>query len=110
MTVKQFNIEQEENNEAYILHVSGELDLAVVQQFRAVLGPIVKQADKILVLNLKNLSYIDSTGIGIIVSILKIRDGLNAPFIVKNIPPAIKRLFDMTGVSGYLTEGTDVQI
>ncbi len=108
MSVKQFHIEQEENNEAYILHVSGELDLAVVQQFRAVLGPIVKQADKVLVLNLKDLTYIDSTGIGIIVSILKIRDGLQAPFIVQDIPPAIKRLFDLTGISGYLTEGTEV--
>lgn len=108
MSTKQFHIKQEENNEAYILHVSGELDLAAVQQFRAVLGPIVKQADKTLVLNLQKLDYIDSTGIGIIVSILKIRDGLKAPFIVQDIPPAIKRLFDLTGISGYLTEGTEV--
>ena len=108
MSVEQFHIEQEENNEAYILRISGDLDLAVVQQFRAVLGPIVKQSEKALILNMKNLKYIDSTGIGIIVSILKIRDGLHAPFIVQDIPPPIKRLFDLTGISGYITEGTEV--
>lgn len=108
MSVQQFHIEQEENDEAYILHVSGDLDLAVVQHFRAVLGPIVKQSDKALILNLKNLNYIDSTGIGIIVSILKIRDELDASFIVRDVPQPIRRLFDLTGISGYLTEGTEV--
>ncbi len=107
MSVNPFQIKQEENNEAYILYISGDLDLAVVQQFRAVLGPVVKRPEKALILNLKNLNYIDSTGIGIIVSILKIRDGMHAPFIVQDIPPSIKRLFDLTGISGYLTEGTE---
>ncbi len=108
MSDKTFHVRQEETNEAYILHVSGDLDLAVVQQFRAVLGPVVQQSEKALILNLKNLTYMDSTGIGIIVSILKIRDGLHAPFIVQDIPPSIKRLFNLTGISGYLTEGTEV--
>ncbi|MEF2246766.1 MULTISPECIES: STAS domain-containing protein [unclassified Paenibacillus] len=107
MSVYPFQIRQEETDTAYVLHVSGDLDLAVVQQFRAALGPIVKQEDKALILNLKNLTYIDSTGIGIIVSILKIRDGLHAPFIVQDIPPSIKRLFHLTGISGYLTERTE---
>lgn len=108
MSVNQFHIRQKENIEAHTLYLSGDLDLAVVQQFRSVLGPIVKQADKTLILNLKDLNYIDSTGIGIIVSILKIRDGLQAPFIVQDIPASIKRLFNLTGISGYLTEGTEV--
>ncbi|MFD0716027.1 STAS domain-containing protein [Paenibacillus sp. GCM10027626] len=108
MSAKKFHVRQEETNEAYILYVSGELDLAAVHQFRAVLGPIVKQDEKALILNFKELTYIDSTGIGIIVSILKIRDDLHAPFIVQDIPPSIKRLFNLTGISGYLTEGTEV--
>jgi len=107
MSAKPFNVQQVESNEAYTLYVSGDLDLAVVHQFRAVLGPVVRQSDKTLILNLKDLSYMDSTGIGIIVSILKIRDELQAPFIVQDIPPSIKRLFDLTGISGYLTEGTE---
>jgi len=107
MVVEQFHIEQEETNEAYILRVSGELDLSVVPQFRTVLGHVVNLSDKSLILNLKDLKYIDSTGIGIIVSVLKIRDGLKAPFIVQDIPPSVKRLFDLTGITGYLTEGTE---
>jgi len=109
MRIEPFHIEQEETEDAYILYVNGELDLSVVPQFRSVLEPVVNQSDMGLILNLKHLTYIDSTGIGIIVSVLKIRDGLKAPFIVQEIPPSIKRLFDLTGISGYLTEGTEVK-
>lgn len=107
MRVEQFQIDQEETKDAYVLYVSGDLDLSVVPQLRSALEPVVNQSDKGLILNLKNLKYIDSTGIGIIVSVLKIRDGLKATFIVQDIPPNIKRLFDLTGISGYLTEGTE---
>lgn len=106
--MSNFQVEQKETQDAYVLYLSGELDLAVVQQFRALLGPIVNQSEKALILNLQKLTYIDSTGIGIFVSILKIRDGLQAPFYVQDIPKKIQRLFDLTGISGYLKEGTEV--
>lgn len=108
MKVLPFHIDKVENDDSFVLYINGELDLSVVTQFRAILGPVVNQSEKMLVLNLKNLTYIDSTGIGIIVSILKIREGIETPFIVQDIPPAIKRLFDLTGISGYLTEGTEI--
>ncbi|OMF23451.1 anti-sigma F factor antagonist [Paenibacillus sp. FSL H8-0548] len=109
MKVEQFQVMQEETREQYILHVIGELDLSVVPQLRAALEPVMNKADKALVLNLKQLKYIDSTGIGIIVSVLKLRDELKAPFFVKEVPSPIKRLFDLTGISRYLTEGTEAE-
>ncbi|NIK80215.1 anti-sigma B factor antagonist [Paenibacillus castaneae] len=109
MKAEQFQIEHEETNSQHILHIIGELDLSVVPQLRSALEPVINRTDKTLVLNLKNLKYIDSTGIGIIVSVLKLRDELKAPFYVREIPPAIKRLFDLTGISRYLTEGTEAQ-
>ncbi|GLX66488.1 STAS domain-containing protein [Paenibacillus glycanilyticus] len=107
MKAQQFQIEQKETNDSYILSLAGELDLSVVPQLRSALEPVMDRKDQKLVLNLRELSYIDSTGIGIIVSILKYRDGIDAPFSVTDIPPTIQRLFDLTGISGYLTEGTE---
>lgn len=100
----KLNITQQETDKENILHISGELDLSVAPQLRATLESIVNQIDKPLILNLKGLTYIDSTGIGIIISVLKIRDGLNAPFYVRGIPEPIKRLFDLTGISEFLKE------
>jgi anti-sigma B factor antagonist len=83
------------------------LDLSAAARFRTALEPIVNEADKTLILNLKNLKYIDSTGLGIIISVLKVRDALKAKFYVREIPVSIKRLLDLTGVSGFLKEGVE---
>ena len=109
MKTEPFQVVLEETQEQFVLYVSGELDLSVVPQMRAALVPVMNRTDKALILNLKQLKYIDSTGIGIIVSLLKLRDELKAPFFVREIPPAIQRLFDLTGISRYLTEGTEAQ-
>lgn len=109
MKAEQFQVVQEETLDQFILHVSGELDLSMVPQLRTALEPVMNRTDKALILNLKQLKYIDSTGIGIIVSVLKLRDELKAPFFVREIPPAVKRLFDLTGISRYLIEGTEAQ-
>jgi anti-sigma B factor antagonist len=45
---------------------------------------------------------VDSTGIGILVSVLKARHANNAPFAVEAIPPNIRKLFDMTGITPFL--------
>lgn len=109
MRNEPFQVVQEETQEQFVLYVSGELDLSVVPQMRAALVPVMNRTDKALILNLKQLKYIDSTGIGIIVSLLKLRDELKAPFFVREIPSAIQRLFDLTGISRYLIEGTEAQ-
>jgi len=107
MGFRSFQISQQDNEKEYIFRLSGELDLSVATQFRIELEPIVNKADKMLVFDFENLKYIDSTGIGIIISVLKIREQLKAEFYVRNVPSGIKRLLDLTGVSNYLNEGLD---
>ncbi|GIP34057.1 STAS domain-containing protein [Paenibacillus sp. J2TS4] len=99
---KKFNIYKEVMAEEIVIYLSGELDLSVAPEMRSDLEPFINQTKRALTLNLKDLKYIDSTGIGILVSILKTRDALKAPFGVEEIPPKIKRLFDITGISQYI--------
>lgn len=105
--MEPFQIEHMESDGQHCLKLAGELDLSVVPQLQSALEHVLRREDLTLVLDLERLAYIDSTGIGIIVSILKTRDSINAPFYVRNIPPAIRRLFDLTGLTGYLKEGTE---
>lgn len=109
MKMEPFAIEQVEQEGAFTLKLSGELDLSVVPRLQKALEHVLHRNDVALTLHLGGLTYIDSTGIGIIVSILKARDAANAPFYVQEIPSSIRRLFDLTGLSGYLKEGTEAQ-
>lgn len=81
--------------------LSGELDLSVAPEFRQLMEPIAIDEAIQLVINLKELTYIDSTGIGILLSILKTRHGLNAGLLVEEVPDQIQKLFDMTGIAKF---------
>jgi anti-sigma B factor antagonist len=107
MSEFKFKGNQLETEKAYVIYISGELDLSAAPQFRSMLEQVVNKNEKALILNLKDLTYIDSTGIGIIISVLKIRDEAKAAFSVHEIPTSIKRLFDLTGISEFLKEGTE---
>jgi len=107
MKVMRFNMDFQENNKEYVFFLSGELDLSVAPQLRLALEPIVNKTDKPMIINLKDLTYIDSTGIGIIISVLKLRREIKSSFVVREVPESIKRLFDLTGISGFLCDGTE---
>ncbi|MFB0843319.1 STAS domain-containing protein [Paenibacillus oleatilyticus] len=100
---QKFHVKVLNTPEANVLFLSGELDLSTAEQFRSVVEPLAGQRTVPLKLNLRELTYIDSTGIGIFVSVLKKRQPEEASFAVQEVPAKIRRLFDMTGLSRYLT-------
>lgn len=106
MASEKFSIDQHETETSIVLHFHGELDLEVAATlFRDKLETVVYQTEKELILDLTDLSYIDSTGIGILVSVLKIRDERKAPFTVRNIPAGVLKLLEITGIAKFLMEG-----
>lgn len=98
---EKFHVVTETENNVCTVSLSGELDLSVAPDFRLVMEPLVGDAGLDLVINLKELKYIDSTGIGILLSVLKARHGMEAKFSVEEVPPQIQKLFDMTGIAKF---------
>jgi anti-anti-sigma factor len=103
MDSQKFHMKVLSTPEANVLYMSGELDLGTAEQFRSVVEPLAAQHAVPLILNMRELSYIDSTGIGIIVWVLKLRQSSDGSFAVQEVPVKIRRLFDMTGLSQFLT-------
>jgi anti-sigma B factor antagonist len=104
--VEKFKMHVEEQDEARVVYLYGELDLSMAQDFWDQIEPLADRSGQPFVLNMRHLRYIDSTGIGMIISLLKKRDAMKSPFIVKEVPPKIQRLFDITGISKFLEEGS----
>lgn len=103
MDAKKFQVEVQAGAEANVLFLSGELDLGTVNEFRMAVEPLAANHGVPLKVNLRELTYIDSTGIGIFVAVLKSRQEKGEALIVQEVPVKIKRLFDMTGLSKFLT-------
>lgn len=100
----KFHLRTETTEGRCTVYVSGEFDLEVAGQMRAAMAPLIELTDRELALNLKDLKYIDSTGIGILVSVLKARHANKASFTVEAVPPTIRKLFDMTGITPFLSK------
>lgn len=107
MTPKKFHIDYQETDDRMTFFLTGELDLAVAPYLRSSLEPALPRKDKPLVLDLGQLSYIDSTGMGILISVLKSRAEVEAALVIEHVPAKIKRLLDMTGISQFLLRPED---
>jgi len=102
MTLDKLTLRTEQSEERTILHVGGEFDLEVASQVRAALQPLIEQTDRRITLDLRQLKYIDSTGIGILISAAKALHARDIPLGVEQVPSHIRKLFDMTGITPFL--------
>lgn len=105
------NIELQEHDKHYDVTVSGELDVATVPELEKVLVPIRQAGTHDIHVNLENLSYMDSTGLGLFVGTLKSLNQNNKELYILGVNNRIKRLFEITGLSDlmHVNEGTEVE-
>lgn len=76
----------------------GEVDISSSQKFKDKLYRLIEDHEKNIVLDCKSLTYIDSTGLGILVGALKKIKQLDRTIIIKGLKDNIKKLFYITGL------------
>ncbi|MGG3891817.1 anti-sigma F factor antagonist [Metabacillus fastidiosus] len=81
------------------IRLSGELDHHAAEQLREKVNTLLIGSEiKHIVLNLESLLFMDSSGLGVILGRYKQIKALNGEMVVCAISPAVKRLFDMSGL------------
>ena len=84
-----------------VLAVSGEIDLATAPTLEHELLR-AEQTDAVVAIDLTNVSFMDSTGLHMIMDAnLRLRERGGRLIIVQG-PPQIRRLFELTGLSDHL--------
>ncbi|CEH28182.1 hypothetical protein AM501_13285 [Aneurinibacillus migulanus] len=98
-----FLVEKEETDKDICVYIHGDLDLASAPQLRETLLPLAEKDKRILRVNLKNLHYMDSTGLGVFVAALKLRKAISGEMYLEEVPEKIQRIFQISGVDQYIT-------
>ncbi len=94
----QFSIDRETDAPKMVLTISGEIDLFAAPEFREKLYEAVSDVSADVVLNCRDLSYIDSSGLGILLGALKrVRQNSHQVYI-RYLKDSIKKLFIITGL------------
>jgi anti-sigma B factor antagonist len=92
------NISIREAGETTIVDVDGRLDLSTSAALRRSLFDKLTVTPK-LALNLAAIRYIDSSGIAILIEVLKDSQRLNKQFVLFGLSPAVEQVFRLTHVS-----------
>jgi len=90
------------NNEDHICTIIPEMkqiDVNNSSQFSRDLKEIIKNENKTFILDLQNIAFIDSSGLGAIVSILRELNESGRKLVLCDAAPAVEVLFNMVRLS-----------
>ena len=98
------NIHTERHRKALIVRLSGELDHHAAESVRAQMEEAIRRGDcPHLVLSLKDLTFMDSSGIGVILGRYKQIASRGGRMVVCEASPAVHKLFDLSGLFKIVT-------
>ncbi|MBR3856965.1 MAG: STAS domain-containing protein [Bacteroidaceae bacterium] len=89
------NIEQMEDK--YLVTLEGELDTAAAADVEKTLQPLYSTSGKDVIIDCEGLEYIASSGLRILISILKGAKAGGSKVVLRNMNEDIKSVFKLTG-------------
>lgn len=85
--------------EALTVVIAGELDHYAAPQIRHMLDDLLRDPGVTdLVLDLENLTFMDSSGIGVLLGRLRILQSRGGTLSVQNMQPSVEKLFRLSGL------------
>ncbi|WP_110926398.1 anti-sigma factor antagonist [Bacillus massiliglaciei] len=94
-----FAVDVKENNTEYAVKLKGEIDAYTAPKLRESLFPLSEQENCTITVDLTDVSYMDSTGLGVFVGLFKNIKANNGEFVLVGLSERLRRLFDITGLA-----------
>ncbi|GGE54508.1 anti-sigma F factor antagonist [Priestia taiwanensis] len=93
------SINLEVKQDVLCIRLDGELDHHTAEQLRMKVTTVLEHKPiQHIILNLEGLAFMDSSGLGVILGRYKYIKGKGGEMVVCSISPAVKRLFEMSGL------------
>ena len=87
-----------EETDKSIVRLSGEIDAYTAPQLKEAIIPLTQQKNNTVEVDLENVNYMDSTGLGVFISALKATKEHESYLKLVNIEERVLRLFKITGL------------
>ena len=89
------------NQEVYIVDITGEMDLYNSYKLKELIAKMLERQIKCIVLNLEEVEYIDSSGIGALIYISSTVKKQNVRLFITNIHGSVKKVIELTKLMGF---------
>ena len=98
------NIQTRQEGSASVVTIQGKVNFEVTAQLRDVIrDTVTSQQPKLLVVNLEGVSFIDSSGLGLLVAARNSVDKSGGKLHLCSLPAPVKKTFDQTNLTNYFS-------
>jgi anti-sigma B factor antagonist len=97
----------ERTDSAAAARLSGDLDIVTSDDVKRELVGLVDAGHTALALDLTDVGFVDSSGLGVLVAIHRHAEAHGGGFVVRSAPPQVRRLFEITRLGDLLTVDGD---
>jgi len=95
--------EWSEQNNTWHISLSGEIDIYNAPELKDNMLKLIEENKGDILIDCADLKYIDSTGLGVLISALRRVKEYNGKITIKNLKPYIYRIFAITGLDKVFT-------
>ncbi len=85
----------------YIIDVNGEMDLYNSYKLKELVMKMLEKKIQKFVINMENVEYIDSSGIGALIYICSTIKKLGLKLFIANVRGSVKKVIELTKLMGY---------
>ncbi|WP_407271786.1 STAS domain-containing protein [Radiobacillus sp. PE A8.2] len=97
------NINVVEQENTAVVHLAGEIDAYTAPELKETLLLITKKRIPLIEVDMEQVSYLDSTGLGVIISALKATKEYDGEIKLTNLQSKVMRLFEITSLDSVIT-------
>jgi anti-sigma B factor antagonist len=101
--VRSFSVETDSLGEGTVVSLGGDLDLSTAKRAEQAIEDAEKASPPLLAIDLRGLSFMDSTGLRVVVSADKRATRANRRLVIIQGPAAVRRVFEITRLDERLT-------
>jgi anti-sigma B factor antagonist len=94
--------------DVYIIDVSGEMDLYNANQLKELFGKMIDRDIRKYIVNMQGVSYIDSSGIGTLISLYSSAKEKRFSFFLANVQGTAKKVMELTKLLGFFPIAKDI--
>ncbi|MGG1679213.1 anti-sigma factor antagonist [Neobacillus sp. NRS-1170] len=99
--------EKHHSKEKTFVALGGEIDAFTAPKLKEELLPLAGAENQFLIISLKDVSYIDSTGLGVFVGLFKQITKNNGKLKLVELSDRLERLFQITGLDNIIDISTN---
>ena len=97
------------NEDIYIVDVLGEMDLYNSYKLKELLMKMIEKKVEKFIINLEDVEYIDSSGIGALIYITSTVKKMNFRLAISNVHGSVKKVIELTKLTHFFPISSNIE-